>query len=381
MNYLKPILYAVMFSGFLLLQPFAKADVSYQETTQITGGSMVGMLKLASAFSSQAKQASAPTTTTVMIHQNRMMRANPHTTEIIDLDQRNITFIDHDKRTYSVVTFEQMQQAIANAAAKSKQSSQHPTSGEASQMSFNAHVSRSGATREIDGNRAKEALLTVTMLANASDGSNAKAGMAATSEMWMIDDAPGLAEMRSFNVRMAKEMGIDMDHSPASSLLATQPGAAQALADLKKESAGMSGLPVLQITRVGVSVDGQPLPAPSVAPLPQSKSSGNQSGEVTREIATNTGTETASNQISRLGSFGRAFGGSSMGAFMKHKPAAHNTTQADTSGSENPATAGVLLESQTQLSSFSAAPVDSSNFRLPIGYKQVASPMETPRQK
>ncbi|MEO6924522.1 MAG: hypothetical protein ABI142_11910, partial [Bryocella sp.] len=259
--------------------------------------------------------------------ENRMVRTNPHTTEIIDLDQRNITFIDNAKRTYSVVTFEQMQKAMADAAAKSKQGSHRPAAGQASQMTFNAHVSRSGATREIDGHRAKEALLTVTMLANADDESNAKAGMAATSEMWMIDSAPGLAEMRSFNVRMAKEMRIDMDHSPASSLLATQPGAAQALADLKKESAGMSGLPVLQTTRVGVSVDGQPLPAPSVAPLPQSKSSGNQSGEVTREIATNTGTETASNQISRLGSFGRALGGSSMGAFMKHKPVAHNTTQ------------------------------------------------------
>jgi hypothetical protein len=381
MNYLKSSLYAILFSSFLVLQPFAKADVSYQETTQITGGSLVGMMKLASAFSSQAKQASAPTTTTVMIHQNRMVRANPHTTEIIDLDQRNMTFIDNDKRTYSVVTFEQMRQAMANAAAKSKQASQQPAAGQANQMTFNAHVSSSGATREIDGHSAKEALLTITMLANASDGSNAKAGMAATSEMWMIDDAPGLAEMRSFNERMAKEMGIDMDHSPASSLLATQPGAAQALADLKKESAGMSGLPVLQITRVGVSADGQPLPAPSVAPLPQSKSSGNQSGEVTREIATDTGTQTASNQLSRLGGFGRALGGSSMSAFMKHKPAAHNTPQADTSSAADPATAGVLLESQTQLSSFSAAPVDASNFRLPSGYKQVASPLVTQRQK
>ncbi|MEO6965153.1 MAG: hypothetical protein ABI076_04550 [Acidobacteriaceae bacterium] len=375
MNYLKPTLYAVMFSSFLVFQPFAKADVSYQETTQITGGSMVGMLKMASAFSSQAKQASAPTTTTVMIHQNRMVRANPHTTEIIDLDQRNITFIDHDKHTYSVVTFEQMQQAMANAAAKAKKSGPQPASTQGSQMTFDAHVSRSGATREIDGHRAKEALLTVTMLANADDGSNSKAGMAATSEMWMIDSAPGLAEMRSFNARMAKEMAIDMDHSPASSLLATQPGAAQALADLKKESAGMSGLPVLQITRVGVSADGQPLPAPSVAPLPQSKSSGNQSGEVTREIATNTGTQTASDQISRLGSFGRALGGSSMGAFMKHKPAAHNTTQADTSSASDPATAGVLLESQTQLGGFSTASANGSSFEIPPGYRQVKSPM------
>ena len=30
--------------------------------------------------------------------------------------------------------------------------------------------------------------------------------MAATSEMWLIKDAPGMPEMRSFNERMAKEL-------------------------------------------------------------------------------------------------------------------------------------------------------------------------------
>jgi hypothetical protein len=311
----------------------------------------------------------------VIIHQNRMLRIDPHMTEIIDLDQRNITIIDNDKRTYSVVTFEQMRQAMAKAAAKPKQSGPHPTSAQESQMTFSAHVSRSGATREIDGHHAKEALLTVTMVANTNDPSNTQGGMAATCEMWVIDDAPGLVEMHSFNARMAKEMAMDIDSSTGSSLLATQPGAAQALADLKKESAGMSGLSVLQVTRVGVSTDGQPLPAPSVAPLPQSQGKGNQSGDVAGEVATDTATQTASDHISKLGSFGRALGGSSMSALLKHKPAVHDTTPATPSTAADPATAGVLLESQTQLGGFSTAPANLSSFAIPAGYKQVKSPM------
>ncbi|MDQ2839559.1 MAG: hypothetical protein M3Y72_00650 [Acidobacteriota bacterium] len=125
MNASKSSLCVALFTGAVLFQPLAKADVSYQETTQITGGSMVGLLKMAGTFSSQARQAAAPTTTNVAIHGNRMVRSNPHTTEIIDLDQRNMTFIDHDKHTYSVVTFEQMRQAMANAAAKAKQQGGH----------------------------------------------------------------------------------------------------------------------------------------------------------------------------------------------------------------------------------------------------------------
>ena len=259
--------YALL-GAILLLQPVAFADVSYQETTQVTGGSMMGMLKMAGALSSQARQATAPVTSTVMIHGERMVRSNPHTTEIIDLDQQTMTFIDHDKRTYSMVTFKEIQQQMEKAATQAKGAQNSST--DASQMTFSANISSNGATRQIDGENAKEALLTVTMTANSSDN-NSKAGMAATSEMWLIADAPGLAEMRTFNERMAKELSVDMGASAMSSLLAAQPGGAQALAELKKESAKMSGLPVLQVTRVGVSTDGQPLPPPSTAPLPQKK--------------------------------------------------------------------------------------------------------------
>lgn len=367
----------IVISG-VLMQPLAFADVSYQETTQITGGSLMGMLKLAGAFSSQAKQANAPMTSTVALHGNRMVRSNPHTTEIIDLDQQNMTFIDHDKHTYSVVTFQQMQQAMADAAAKAKaQSKDSANSNNASdaQMSFNAHVSSNGTTRNIDGRDAKEALLTVTMIANATDGSNAKGGMAATSEMWMVPDVPGQEELRAFNQRMAKELAMDTTIGQMSGLLSAQPGGAQALADLKKEAAKMSGFPVLQVTRVGVSADGQPLAAPSVAPMAQNKSDGSGAGKVAGEVATDTGTQVASDQVSKLGSFGRALGGSGMGALMRHKPSNSSNTAAASNSNGDAATAGVLLESQTQTGNFSTAPVDPNSFQIPAGYKEVTSPM------
>jgi hypothetical protein len=364
--------WSTLLAGSLLLQPFAFADVSYQETTRVTGGSMMGMVKMAGAFSSQAKQALAPTTSTVMIHGSRMVRSNPQTTEIIDLDDQTITMIDHDKRTYSVMTFQEMQKAMADAAAKAKGAKPTPAAG--SQMSFNAHISNSGATRELDGQTAREVLLTITMTPNSGDA-NAQGGMAATSEMWLIKDAPGMPEMRSFNERMAKELSVDMAASSMTSLIAAEPGGAQALEELKKESGKVSGLPVLQVTRVGMTVDGQPLAAPSVAPLPQSQGQGQGStaGAVGKEVATGTATQEAGSQISRLGTFGRALGGSSMGALMHHAPSNSAPSQA---ASTDPATAGVMLESQTETSGFSVAPVDTGSFQIPAGYKAVTSPLE-----
>ena len=122
-----------LLAGGVLMHSFAFADVSYQETTQVTGGSLMGMLKMAGSFSSQAKQLAAPVTSTVMIHGGRMLHSNPHSTEIIDLDQQTITSIDHDKRTYSVVTFQEIQDQMAKAA---KQKGAQPSSSNGPQISF-----------------------------------------------------------------------------------------------------------------------------------------------------------------------------------------------------------------------------------------------------
>lgn len=371
--------YFVFFAGSLLVPALALADVTYQETTQITGGSMMGMLKMAGAFSSSAKQAFQPTTSTVMIHGGRMVRSNPHTTEIIDLDQQTITNIDHDKRTYTTITFQELQQQMQKMTSQAKTTTAPKSSGDAPQMTFDAHITSTGATKQIDGLSANEALLTVTMSSTAADAN--KAGMAATTEMWSVPDAPGLAELRAFNLRMAKELAIQAQVSSMSSLLATQPGGAQALAELSKEAGKMSGFPVLQVTRVGMTADGQPLPAPSVAPLPASQNAAggpSAASQVTSEVATSTATQTADNQIAKLGTFGRALGGSTMGSLMRHaqKPAAPAAAPAAAANSADAATAGVLLESKTETSGFSTASVDPTGLAIPAGYKQVSSPLD-----
>ena len=309
----------VLLTGSLLLSRLAIADVTYQENTQINGGSMVGMAKMAAAFSSQAKQAMAPSTTTVMIHGNKMVRTSPASIEIIDLDAQTMTSIDREKHTYYVTTFQQMQQAMADAAAKMK--SQQPAAssqpGGSPQMNFDAHVTSTGATRTIEGQTAQEMLVTITMIANQGEAAG-KGGMAATSEMWLVKDEPGMEEIRNFNLRMAKEMPIANTASSMTSMIAAQPGGAQALDELKKQTVKVSGMPVLQVTRVGMTVDGQPLAAPSVAPLPQSQAQGpNRStvaSDMGKQVAVGTATQEAGNGISKLGGFGRALGGSSMGS-------------------------------------------------------------------
>lgn len=94
------------------------ADFSYTETTQITGGSIVGLMRMAGVFSRQARQAGDPIISTVMVKGNRMVRSNAMRTEIVDLDKETITTIDHTKKQYTTMTFQQMKQQLEEAQAR-----------------------------------------------------------------------------------------------------------------------------------------------------------------------------------------------------------------------------------------------------------------------
>ena len=128
----------------------------------------------------------------------------------------------------------------------------------------------------------------------------------------------------------------------------------------------MNGVPVMQLMRMGSTANGQPLPAASEAPLPQS--SGPEmpnAGEVAQKGVTSAIT-------SKLGGFG-GFGRKKKQEPSQDQP--QNPSSQDRSqAGQNPAQS-VLLESSTEMTSFSSAPVDSSQFNIPAGYTQV--PVET----
>ncbi len=355
----------------LAAPPFLFADFSYQQTTQITGGSLLAMLKMAGAFSSEARNAGAPITTTVYLKGNRMARVAPDSIEIIDLDNETMTHVDVLKKVYSVTTFAQMKEQIAQARQKmeEKQASQSPGTPASNpnadnvKMSFDVHVRKTGAQKDVSGLNASEAILTMTM--NATDQQSKQTGsMAVTNDMWVVPEIPGYAEMRDFSTRLAEKMGDVFSGSGTqmSALLGQRPGANQALSSMATEMEKIHGVPVLQITRLGTTADGQPLPAASEAPLPPDNSPAMPSG---KEIAKETAASALSGAFGGFGGFGR-----------KKKPAADPTPASQNASAATPSSA-VLMESQTQSSNFSSDPVDPSRLQVPAGYTQVQLGMES----
>jgi hypothetical protein len=359
---------AAVLSLALALPTALFADYSYQETTQITGGSMLSMLKMAGALSSQARKAGEPVVSSIYLKGNRLANVSADSVEIIDLDKETVTHIDVPKRTYTVITFQQMRDQVAKArqqlaaqpAAKPADQPAAPANPDNVKMSFDVKVRETGATKQVSGLDSKEAILTMTM--NATDQTTQQTGaMAVTNDMWLVPAVPGYEQIGEFYKRMAEKMGsmtagIGMD---LSKMVAQNPGASQALVDMGKEMQKIKGVPILQIMRMGTTINGQPLPAASEAPLPPDNTPAMPSGS---DIAKQSAASVLTSHLGVLSGFG-GFGKKKQAAPPPPDPAAPTPTSA------------VLMESQTTVSTFSSAPVDDSHFAVPAGYKLIQQQM------
>jgi hypothetical protein len=335
------------------------ADFTYTETTQITGGSMLGLMKMAGAFSRQARQAGDPIVSTVAIKGNRMAHINPDRTEIIDLDAETITTIDTLKRQYTVVTFEQMKQQIAAAAAKMKEQQQKnegktPEQPSTTDVKFQIHVRKTGQAKDVSGLSTSESILTMNM--DATDKSSGQTGsLAITNDMWLAPEVPGYDEVKEFYRKFAVKMGTVFSSAINPAMLAQYQGAGKGMAEMTEEMSKLKGTPVLQVMRMGTTMDGTPLPAASEAPLPPPPAGPAMpsAGDVAKQSA-------SSVLSSKLGGFG-------LGGFGKKKA---DPPPADPAGAAAQPTSSVLMETNTQMGGFSRT-VNDASFAVPAGFKLV----------
>jgi hypothetical protein len=386
--------------GLSLLVPAALfADFQYDEMTQVTGGTIVSMAKFASHFSRDKSGGSItdPVNSTILVKGNRMARISPESTDIIDLDKETITEIYPDKKQYTVVTFQEMKQAMEEAMKKaqqqqaSKEPAPPPTNNTPPpELKFDVKVTNTGASKDVAGLAAKESILKMTM--QAKDRQSGQTGnIAIANDMWMAPEIPGYDEVRDFNKRFAVKMGEMMAGtlpSFKSVMPAMQPGMMSGMSDMVKEMSKLQGVPVSQTMRMGTTADGSPLPAASEAPLPKGPSAGDVAGQAATNAtnaAANDASANAENKVaSHMGSFGNV--ATSLGGFggfhkKKKEPAQDQQTQSGTAASVANQNFAVLMESTTQMTKYSSASVDSARFNVPTGFMKVQADIQKQAQQ
>ena len=305
------------------------ADFSYQQNSKVTGGALAGAMRVAGAFSSKARE---PMTTTIMVKGHRMAHMSADTAQIIDLDKETITSVNFAKKTYSVMTFEQMKQMMQDMADRVGQKTND------ADVNFKANLRETGQSKMVAGLNAKEVVLTMTM-----EGADKKSGqqgaMNIISDMWLAPNIPGYGEVRDFHRLMATKIGWTPGQNFGAMMGRNGNAMGKGMADMAKEAAKLDGVPVQQVMTMTGESTGDPGSA--------------------RAPAQNNDTA-AADALGRLGRIG-GFGG-----LGRKKKDADSTSQPGAASSS-----GALMEITTESSGFSSAPVDGSKFDIPSGFKEI----------
>ena len=140
------------------------ADFSYVQTTNITGGMVASLMKVAGTFSSKARE---PIRSTVAVKGDLMWRGNDERGQIVDLSKETITTVDFQKKTWSVMTFAEMTQALDDMSKRMKDNQK-------AEVQFKVSANATGQTRQIAGLEAKEMLLKMEM--EATDQQSGQSG-------------------------------------------------------------------------------------------------------------------------------------------------------------------------------------------------------------
>lgn len=372
-------------AAFLALTLFAAApawpDAGYQETSQMTGGSLLRMTQSLPLVGHKMKSLSDPIVTQVYVSGDRMARVDAGTIEITDLHQKEFIHIDKQKRTYTITTFEQAEQAVRNAGQQiqTAQQQQQPTPQNPNnvKLSYSFNVKETGATQTMEGGPAREVLITSQLNAT-SDTQPGEATMEMTSDVWLLDSEPaGYKEVRDFEQRLGEMLvsGMMINGNPFASnpMIASKPGASDTYAGMAEQMKKLNGFSIMEVTRIGATSDGQPLPPPQ--PASASAQPSVDTGAVAKQAAADGATAEANHQISKAVPFGSTLG--HFGGFGHKKQAETQPAPAQPQAQAPPDP--VLMEITTKKSNFSTSPVPASIFEIPAGYTQVVPPPQPPQ--
>lgn len=324
-----------LLAGMLLLSTSTSscfADVQYKETTKMTGGAAAGAMKIAGVFSKEARQASKGIEATISVKRNKM-RHEDSTGEvtIYDLDARKIITLDTKRKTYAVMTFDEMRAQVEEArkkAAADRAKHKGKSKDEPQQVKIvpKITVTPGKASKKLLNYTANEIKTRIDMEMEAQDSS----GQSQSGDMWVSADsfvAPVKAydEVKRFYVRLAKELNwLPGEVLGGNSNVQIQ----QPMVEYRKSVTNLNGMPLQSMVSVGMGTMQAGAPPAGNSPNPISKGLG--------------------------------------GMFGKKKK--HDDADQAPAG-----VAGSLMDMQTDVTSISTDSLDTSLFQIPAGFMQETS--------
>ena len=199
---------------------------------------MLSMMKVVGVFSKQARE---PIQSTVSVKGDKMLHRSQQNATVIDLAAQTVTTIDLQKKSYTVMTFDEYRQMMEQMAQR-----MHESKDQGAKMEYKVSTKDTGNTKQIAGYEAKEMVLRMEMQST-DPKSGQQMTMLMTSDMWLAPSIAGYAEVRAFYTRMGEKLAFN----PGGGMFMSSPQASKNMGELYKEMSKLDGIPVLQTISMG----------------------------------------------------------------------------------------------------------------------------------
>lgn len=253
--------------------------------------------------------------------------------QIIDLDRELFISIDHNKKRYTQMTFDEWRKMIEQNIPKTETEQEKATEVE---WDVNIDISKSGETETIAGKKTEKVIIKLTISAKVteqereeSQPQSTQGEMIVTSSYWMANEQEGQQEIKNFQNKLVEKLGMQPGQGGLEEIMSrmtqSNPQLADAMKKLQEESKKLTGVP-LRTHAVYETI--------------------NAAGEVNNQ------TEQEDTQIpTSVGGLFKKFG--------------KKITKSD----ENDSNQNILMETKTEVTKFEVAPIDSKEFEIPEKYK------------
>jgi hypothetical protein len=221
----------------------ALAEGNVQQKTRLHIGGVVG--GIVNVFGGKAAREGV--TSDVSVKGNRMLTANERSGELVDLTEEKIYRIDYARKSYSVVTFDELRKQYEEAkkeaeeeAKEAKSSKSEKSEGPEYEVDFK--VEETGEKQTVNGFSTKQVIATATVHEKGKKLEQS-GGAVLTADMWMGPKIPVMREIGAFQQKYFKQLYGDptAEMQQMAVLMATTPTFAKAMKEFSKKRSAFEG--------------------------------------------------------------------------------------------------------------------------------------------
>lgn len=236
-------------------------DVQYETVSRVD---FPGAMGTAMRIASRLGGGSSETVETTYIKGRKMRTDSDGSSTIFDLEAGRFTMLDHEARTYSTFTIDEMvQRAQEGVSEAGNRREEMNDSGDEARVDFRFNVDDTGERERVSGYDARRFLLTMEMEAEARPEGETEMRQAGTmvvlTDMWASRDIPVFQAQSAFEDNSAQrwaDAGASITEGFAAAF-ADDPRVQVAFEQSMEEARKIEGMTVKSVTRFITVAPGQ----------------------------------------------------------------------------------------------------------------------------